>query len=302
VSFDPVPGLARAVRQRRVVAFFWVCRAVSAWLIATPLATLFAGQGVGRYPEGDALLFAPGGLHLAEAARLSIPLLGETLRSTVMIAGFFGYVLLLPLGGLVAALATNAPTSVGWSLMRGIERLPKLTVLAGFTLVTQAVVVVVGVYAVGKLDDRLNVSLLTERSRDIWSLVALALVVVCVVLIGVVQDIARMALASGERSFFGAVMTTFRTIRHRPFELLVAWLIASVWSWVSIAVVAVMVGRLDVPSGRFAPFFFVILLHQSVAFLLVLLRAAWLGRAFELAEEAASSHVPSSAHVVPAIG
>lgn len=300
MSFDPVPGLARALRQRRAVAYFWLCRGVASWLIAAPLATLIAGQGVGRYPEGDALLFAPGALHLAEAARLAIPLLAETLRTTVMIAGFFSYVLLLPLGGLCASLSTNAPTSVGWSVSRGFERLPKLTLLAGLTLALQAVVVVAGAYAIGSLDERLAVSRLTERGRDSWSLVALALLVAVVVLVGVIQDIARMALASGERSFLGALVTTLRTIRHRPFELLVAWLIASVWSWVLIALVAMAVGRLDVASGRFAPFFFVFLLHQSMAFVLVLLRAAWLGRAFELTEAATFSQSPGHMLEAPA--
>jgi hypothetical protein len=289
MSFDPVPGLRRALRQKRTVAFFWLFRGVASWLIAAPLATLFAGQGVGRYPEGDALLFAPGGLHLAEAARLALPLLAETLRTTVMISGFFGYVLLLPLGGLCASLTANAPTSVGWSIQRGLERLPKLTLLAGLTLAIQAVVIVAGVFALGALDDRLTTSRLTERGRDIWGLVAVLVVIACVVLVGVIQDIVRMALASGERSFVRALVATARTIRRRPGELLVAWLIASIWSWVIIGIVAVMVGKLDVASGRFAPFFFVIVLHQSVAFLLVLLRAVWLGRAFELTDAAAPS-------------
>jgi hypothetical protein len=289
VRFDPVPGLRRALRQRRSVAFFWLCRGVAAWLVAAPLATLFAGQGVGRYPEGDGLLFASGGLHLLEAARLALPQLTETLRTTLMIGGFFGYVLLLPLGALCAALATNAPVSVGWALARGFERLPKLTVLAGITLVVQAVVVVVGVIAFGALDERLATTRLTERTRDLWLLALVAVFVSCVILPGVVQDIARMAIASGERSLVEALGVTFRTLRRRPFELLVAWLIVTIWSWVLIAVVAVLVGRLDVASGRFAPFFLVILLHQSVAFLLVLFRAAWLGRAFELTGETETS-------------
>lgn len=282
MSFDPVPGLLRSLRQRRVIGFFWLCRALAAWIIAAPIAALLSGQGVGRYPQGDALLFAPGALHLAEAVRLGLPQMAETLRTSLMSAGFFGYLLLIPLAGMCAALTSDTPTTVGWSIARGLERLPKFTLLAGLTLFCQGLVAALGIYGLDALQERVSSTAWSERSRDLWLLSGIGLLVVLLVSLGVVQDIARTALASGQRSLFIAIMAAFQTIRKRPFDLAVAWSISVIWSWVLVAAIAIVVGRLDVSSGSLLVFALVALFHQGVALVLVLLRATWLARAFEL--------------------
>jgi hypothetical protein len=282
MKLDPVPGLGRAFRQRRVVGFFWLCRVLSVWIIAAPIAALLSGQGVGRYPEGDALLFQPGGLYLAESVRLALPELTETLRMSIISAGFLGYVLLLPLGGLCASLASDSPTSVGWSLARGLERLPKLTLLAGLTLFCQGVVAAGGAFLLGRLEARVAAAGWSERSQDLCLLAGVVLLVLCLVSIGAMQDVARSALATGQRSLLASIGAALRALRRFPSELVIAWLISVVWSWVLIALVAILVGRLNVGSGKFSAILAVALLHQGVAIVLVLLRAAWLGRAFEL--------------------
>ncbi len=280
-----VPGLGRAVRQRRVVFFVWLFRALAAWVIAAPVAALLSGQGVARFPEGDALLFAPGAMHLVEALRLSLPELGSTLRISIMSAGVFGFLSLVPLAGLCSSLAVDSPTRIGWAIARGLDRLSSFALLGGITLFVQGVVAVLGAIVTGLVERRLALGHWTERSQDLAVLATIALCALFLVGIGVLQDVARSALATQDVSTWRALRLALRTTRRRPLEIAIAWSISAVWSVVLIAVVSIAVQRLDVSRPSALGFLAIVLLHQVVAFVLVVLRATWLGRSFEVVDE-----------------
>src|SRR5687767_1527641 len=100
---------AREIFARRrpgAIALFWAARLGLALLIALPIGTAFQALGVGRTPEaGDAGLFAPGALLLAEALRLGTAGWGSLAATSAVLLCLFAFLLLLPLASLYVALA-----------------------------------------------------------------------------------------------------------------------------------------------------------------------------------------------------
>src|SRR6185295_15249218 len=80
-------ALARALRAMKraayVVLFDFACRIAAGLILGAPVAAVVSASGVGAFPEGDRLLFAPGGTLLAELVRASFSLLPALATSSL---------------------------------------------------------------------------------------------------------------------------------------------------------------------------------------------------------------------------
>ncbi len=280
------PAIRARHRPGGIVAF-WGLRLLAAWLLAAPIASALGGTGVARFPDGDALFFAPGGTYLMEALVHGIGPLVSALENTVWFALILGYLCLVPLAGLLYALCRGGRLRPGDVARGALEMFAPFTLLAGMTLVAQAVVVVLGFILLSVLRASVYHSL-DARHADLCLLGVSAVVLLAVIGLGIVQDLARAALARHERGVRAALAAALHTARRRPFAALAGWLVPAVWSIAAIALGALAVGALHVERSGTARVMAVLALHQLVALALVALKARWLASALRLAGEPAA--------------
>ena len=127
--------LPAPIRVGPVLACF-TYRALWAGLIATPVALALGGT-VAHYPRGDALIFDPGGIHLAESLRLAAQSLPSLFgfSGILLLLAMFGW--LIPLGGLIASFDPARPPFRVY-LRRSAERFGSLSIMLGATLFLRA--------------------------------------------------------------------------------------------------------------------------------------------------------------------
>lgn len=284
---DPPPLETQAIRAWRRpggVLAFWALRLIAAWLLATPIASALGGAGIRHFPDGDALLFAPGGTYLMEALRRGIGPLVTGLENTVWFALILGYLCLVPLAGLLYALCHEGRLRPGNVARAALDQLAPFTLLAGLTLLVQATAVVLGIILLSVLHAHIYQSL-DVRTADLWMVGVSGLVVFVVVLVGIVEDLARAALTRHQHGLGRALRTALRTARQRPLSALAAWLVPAVWSLAAVALAALAVGRLHVERAGTWRMLAALAVHQVAALLLVGLKAQWLAGALRLVGE-----------------
>jgi hypothetical protein len=265
----------------RGIAVFYAARLLGGWLISSPIATLVAGSGIGDFPEGDALLFQPGGTYLFEVARVVRGSLGAAFETSLFLFALSAFASLLALSALLVALDAGERLSLGEWSARAVEQLPRFTLFAGAALFLQSIVV--GACALLWVGAReLLYRRYDERSADLTSLLVLALGVLGVVALGLLHDLARAAAVRHRASARAALKAALAATRARPLATLGAWLMPLSWSIAAFAAGAIAVGRVRVEGAGEWRVSAVTLIHQLVILALVCLRALWLKRALEL--------------------
>lgn len=273
-----------AIRARRRpfgVLAFWALRLLAAWLLAVPIAGALGGGGVARFPEGDALLFAPGATYLMEALRRGLGPLVAGLQNAAWFAVILGYLSLVPLAGLLYALCHAGRLRPGDVARGALEQLAPFTLLAGLTLLAQAAAAVLGIILVSVLRASIYESM-NVRSADLALLGAAGIVLLVVLGIGLLEDLARAALVRHRRGLGSALRTALHTARQRPLAALSTWLAPATWSVAAITVGALAVGHLHVERAGSWRVLGALALHQLVALALVGLKAQWLAGALRL--------------------
>lgn len=275
------PNEIRLGRRPGAIASVWAVRAAFAWAIAAPVAHVLGGEGVDQFPRGDALLFQPGGGYLLETLRLAEgPLLSE-LRHAAWLTLLFGYLSLVPLAGLMVALAHRGRLDPSEFVARGLRHLPHFGYLAGLTWLAQAVVALAGATIVLFLEQTLSASH-SVRSVDLWSMSVAALVLVLVLAVGVVQDLARAACVRFGDRVGGALKDAFATLCRRPGAVLRGYAVPAAWSVVIVLFASVATEHLHVERGGTWSLIAIFGLHQLVVLALVVLRSSWLSRSLVL--------------------
>jgi hypothetical protein len=125
------------MKQRALaVGLDFALRGAAGLILASPVVAAIASTGIPRFPEGDRLLFEPGGLMLVEVARAlwsaAIPLV----RTELVTGLLLGIALLVPYSLLLVALKRRASTPLElWG--EAVTRVPSLLALHGLALLTQ---------------------------------------------------------------------------------------------------------------------------------------------------------------------
>ncbi|WP_437736552.1 hypothetical protein [Sorangium sp. So ce1335] len=281
---EGAPRRPAAHERLGAVALYFGHRAIASLVVATPLSVL-AADLVGGYPRGDAILFDPGGLMLTELGRLAAVAaasLTAQLGLGALVAAALG---LVPLAVLLAALTQGGPLSAQTVGARAARALGPLTLLWGVALAAQvaaaALVLLPGMQLCAEL-------LVLPRTRDIAAIAVAAVALVPVAAIGLLHDLARVALVDDQRGFHAAASRGLATLQAAP--LAAAW----AWAWRgALAVVALACGAwaihlAGVGTGpRVAAAFAAQLAALAVA---AYLRASWLAAALRLSDRGALTH------------
>lgn len=287
---------AREIRVRRrpgAVAGLWAVRAAFAWVLAAPIAEVLGGTGIDRFPKGDALLFQPGGGYLLETLRLSQGPLLAVLHHAVWLAVLFGYLSLVPVAGLMVALAHRGRLDPSEFMARGLRQLPRFTYLAGLTWLTQAAVALAAALLVLLFESVLPARL-SPHGIDLCLLGVAALGLLLVLVVGVVEDLARAACIRFDDHALGALKNALSTLWHRPRAVLLSYSVPAVWSVIIVFVMMIVAQHVPIERGGSLSLIAVFILHQLVIGSLVLLRTNWLARALALIAPA-PGEVPAGA-------
>jgi hypothetical protein len=248
-------------RTRLVAAALCIgYRLLAAAVLALP-ASLAVARLLGRHPDGDAALFAPGGVWLLESARL----VGPSLRAhagaalAVLLATSVGW--LLPLGMLTAAYAPRHGGGLPRAWGRARRSVGRLVLLWGICSLGQAATVTLCC-----LLGRHTLGALASPALG-WAAGAVAGAILAAGL-ALVHELTRTEVVWRGRGLYDAIEAALGACRARLGRLLLAagWRTA-----VAVAVVA-LAGLM--PWGPAAP---ALLVTASIAVVHVALRASWLG-------------------------
>ena len=274
-------GTIRVLRRPGAIALVWGFRTLAAVVIALPVAGSVAATGIADHPDGDALLFAPGGTHLLEMLRLGWKGLARSLGGAAFVTIVAAYASLVPLAALLVALCHDGRLRAGQWLGRSIEHLPSFTLLAGGTLLLQAVVLAVFVFMSRALADPLS-DAVDAKSAWLYRTAVLVLGGLVALLLGIVHDLARAAAVRHRARAWPSVRAGLATFRRRAASALLGWLVPALWTTAAVIGAALITERLAVESSGSWRWLLVGLVHQATIVAAIALRAAWLARALEL--------------------
>ena len=269
------PAVTRA--RARAALLLFLFRALTAFLLAYPVARS-AGAFLPRViPAGDALFFADGGFYAAEAIRLGGRAIQGALEGSL-------------LGFVAVAIASALPTAVALSALvypaeslpalvrRGAEHTPSMIAVGGAAAFVQAVGLVVVALLVNGLSGAFD-SVLDERAADL-AVVAIGLIAVLpVVAVGLVSDLARAAIVRHGVRATSALRLGARALSDASGAVIVAWLPTVAGGAAIVALAAWAATAIDVSRPGAARVLAVVAVHQVTIALLVVLRLYWLERA-----------------------
>lgn len=277
------PETPRARKHPKSIASVWLFELACAFVLATPIHA-WARSVWGAHPDGDSVLFKPGGLALIEWLNADGPMLGIVLRTTFVLFVVFGLLGQIVSGALVAGLVTAQPRLVP-ALKSGLSAFFPLLALAFLTAAIQGFFFGGGYYLASALEESMQYAYGDQRAF-MWRLVVLGLVIVIVLVVGVIGDLAKVtaardiALGQTERPIRNAIITTLRAGR-RAFGLALLG-----WTWRAVLALALLVagGMLndwEAPrSGNAIWLLFVV--HQALLLGRAALRTSWLANALRL--------------------
>jgi hypothetical protein len=276
------PGPLSPLRRVRAVSVYFVAHLAAALLFALPAVALVAGTGVGRFPEGDRLLFQPGGLLLAEVARTIAPAVSSSIASARVSGALLFVLLLVPHAALLVSLSRTErePERVVWG--RAIGHLPVLLLLSGLSFLAQAIVlfgaVTVGTTIRGSMTDS------TGRSADLAYLAAIGLGLFLALGLGLVRDLGRAAAVRDSLKAKAALRIGLMTFARAPGRALLGWAAPAAVGLALVLLGAALASLFDVSRPGAWRVWLVALAHQAIAYALCWCRAFWLNATLGLVE------------------
>jgi hypothetical protein len=262
------------------VTIYFASHVAAALVLALPTTALVAGTGIGRFPDGDRLLFQPGGVIATEVARAVTPALSAQSTASLTVATMVSVLLLLPHAALLVTLSggVRRPRSVTWG--RAIGHLPSLAWLSGVGLLAQAITAFGMLSLAGMLRNALAAG--TARSADLVYLSVLALGLLLTLVIGLARDLGRAAVVSESLGSKVALYAGCRALARAPGHCLLAWAAPAAAGFALVALGAAVTAWLDVARPGTWRVWLVALVHQGIAYALCFCRAFWLKASLEL--------------------
>lgn len=288
------PTEIRARRRPLAIALVYGWQLAWGFVLATP-AHAWANRSWGAHPEGDGVLFRPGAYNLVSWFLVADAALGVVTRTTLVL--FAAGVLLsqIPLGALLASLATGrgavgvAPRPAT-ALRASIGSFFPLLVVLVLTSIVQLAIVAGGAW-VASSASRAFLPSIGETPAFGVNIVVLALFGLGACVVGVLGDVARAAVVHDvitnddeERRAFSRIKASIVTTRLVSRNALTAAALA--WAWrAAIGVGLVFVGAIASNAlggqggGALAA---LTVIHQAVVLARTAVRASWLARATRL--------------------
>ena len=300
----PLPPDAIRARKRPLsILYVYLAELVWALVVATPVHA-WAGRAWGNHPDGDAVLWLPGGRQLLVWLGQDDAAISVVSRTSIVLLVAGVIAMQVPLGALLASLAfsrgdEDAPRlSPRWqAAMRvGVTAFMPLAGLLALASVVGVLLFLAGGIASSAADHALSTSLGDARSFVV-RLVVLALFAVLGALIGVIVDLARAAVARDIGIGIAAGTTTAGwTTMLRGIRMAFGVARRHLWSAALAAVlIALGMAASQALGGRGGGSLILLwLAHQAIVLLRVALRASWLARALALVTPAPPPPDPSA--------
>jgi hypothetical protein len=267
----------RARRRPLAIAFVWLSQAAVALAFAWPMAG-FARESYGASPNGDAALFAEGGLALGDLVRKGGA--QPALSSAVVLLVVGAVVGLVPLGALLASVAHTTPARgappLRRALQRAVEALGPMLVLLVLGALLQGALLALAVGAGQKLSAA-RAAAAGDRNADELGLALSGMLLVPVAATGVVHDLARAAVVRYRIGAFDALRIGLKTFAATPLSLAWSWAWRALVALVPVLAAAAVAARLGGRGGGALVALFGV--HQAVLLARAALRASWLARA-----------------------
>ncbi len=278
-------GPVSPLRRPLGVSIYFASHAVAALLLSMPTSALVAGTGLERFPDGDRALFQPGGMVLAEVARLLVPAAPAHVGSSLISGTLLGILLLVPHAALLVSLsrAGREPQAAIWG--RAIGHLPTLIALSGLALLAQAIVLFGTTMLGGVIRGALSGA--TMRNADLAYFGALVFGALLVLAIGLVRDLGRAAAVRDSLGSKQALAIGLLTFARAPGRSLLSWAAPAAVGLALVALGAALTATIDVSRAGAWRVWLVAILHQTIAYALAWCRASWLSTSLAIVKSSA---------------
>jgi hypothetical protein len=277
-----------ARRRPWAIAGVWAWETAFALVVSWPAAALVRGA-YGSHPRGDAALWSPGGLDLADLAVHELHAIGALAWTAIGCAAVAAIAGLWPMAALMTSIAhatreRRAPglARVAPTAVRSFR--PMLFVLV-LTTIVQAALAVGAAIGTASLQSWLTPKVGEAPGQAIGAVV-LVLGLLFVWGVGVAQDLARASVVRFKISGLRAFAFGWRAFWRNKRTAYWSWAWRALASWVPVAIAAFVAGCLGGCGGR--SLIALAALHQLVVYARVALRASWLARALRMVD---SSHM-----------
>jgi hypothetical protein len=271
----------RSIRARRrpwAIALLWGWETLLGLALGSAFASVASGA-YARHPDGDAPLFAPGGLELLDLLRHSRAAMGPLFCATLGAAILAHIAGLLPSATVFAELAFvtpgRNPPPFRAALARGISALPASFTIGVLTLVTQATFAVVGVL-IAAVASPGAVIRLGEPGADKLALAVAGMVAVLALSVGVVGDLARAIVVAERAPALTAIGRGVDSFLTHPVALLRSYAWRTAAAWVPVVIGAALATRVGGRGG--AALVVLGAFHQLVVVVRVSIRTSWMAR------------------------
>ena len=259
-----------------VIGGYFAARVAVGSVVALPLASA-VGAITGGFPRSDAVLWEPGGVMLLETGRLLEPMAAGIAWSSaaLLVVGLFA--LLLPLGALLASFGpappggSRRPLATRRLLGRAGASWGTLGLTQGIVLLGQALLL--GLFDL--LARLLARSLeLGYEGQHITELAVLAVGLWAAWVLGVAQDVARIAVVQHRRRLIGALEVTLRVLGSGFWRVL----LAAAWRGVLVVGLLLVAGWVGISIDPTRPGQAVLggVVHLGGVLGAVLVRVSWL--------------------------
>jgi uncharacterized membrane protein (GlpM family) len=276
----------RARRRPVAIAQMWAWEAAVGAIVAWPVATVVRAA-YGGHPQGDAPLWTPGALDLAQLGLYTAPARAGLIMQTIALLAIGAVVGILPTSALIASLAfvrrDRRPPPLRTVLVRGIDAFPSMFVLLVAAVCFQLLVGLVAIVVGQALSSGLVEKMGEARSDQIGALATLLILGLALV-IGVAHDLARAALMRYRVGVLRAAELASNTLRRSPASLVWSWAWRAIAAWVPVLMGSLVADRLGGRGG--AALFALFLVHQLVIASRVALRASWLAKGLRAVDHA----------------
>ena len=285
----------REVRARErpvAVVLVYIWELAWALLVAAPIHA-WAKRSWGAHPDGDAVLFKAGARELSTWFAGGDEAASVVVRLTLVLLVVGAIAGQIPLGALVASLIRRIRATQALAVgVRAWIPLCGVLVLATFV---ELLVLAGGMFAASAIDHALRDRLGDARAFGV-RLAIFAFFVVIAALVGIIADLARVAVArdvaeqdpdAEPRSAFtvlrGGLGVAFSTIRRSFGTAFMGWTWRTI---IGVMLLGLAWGIGSLVGGRGGIVLFLLfLLHQGIVFVRTALRASWLAHALRLTSD-----------------
>lgn len=270
-------ALGRVRRHPGPLAALLGYRVGAALLLAGPLAAAI-GAAMAGFPEGDRLLFANGGELAIEVVRLHGATLLAAAQSSLRLSLVLGWIGLWPLALLLESWRGRRRDPARL-LAASLRRWPSLALLAGATLLTQALCLTAGL-ALSPVA-RTLASELGELGADLAGFVPLTLAGLAAAGCALLAELARVLVVAERLGWLTALTRASARFGAEPFALLTPWALSRALDLTLVALGALATSALAPGRPEAWRLGAVTLLHLGLVAASVCLRALWLAWALE---------------------